>query len=1467
MRYTWSNPFNGQVFAGPTDYEFEMRVLDAAGQPFLDEVRDPVVMRGVATFGTSATEPLKLKQYATALNQTAQVKRLQAYNAFGEIIEEYDQRVQDRAQKMVEQYQKAGLGTFSVDANAMRTKLSYNALGRLIAKQDAETFETLANGFVRRVKPQTEFGYDLLGRMTVSKDANGNISMQNYAGGLAEADTLWAGDGGRRIQRHDILGDARQLIDELGAVVDQSFSANGRLIKVERRNVLRAGIGNIGTLTDSYEYDALGRRISHTDALNLTDRSWYDSLGRIIKTRSAAGRDTQYSYQLIAANAGSDAIISLGEKSLGGFKRTTLNADGRSLVDKIDYFGRTTWHLDLGGNSYNYIYNAGGQLSSQTSSKGQHIQYSYLLNGFIAEAKDMTEHTASRYGYDDAGNRVYEQYAQLNGNNNADTWVYQSSTIAYDELNRMAHVWDGAYKSHDVRYEYDAVGNRRAVTAVYWDPLRPGDLRQLDSLWYTYDAANRFTTTKGSLTARGATVNDTNGRITRGLQGSSLEYNQAGQRVKSTAADGTVEDYSYSTDGFLEDTSINGTLRARRAIDAEGRTLVYREWEANGVTLRQTKATIYDNDNRVQSETVSDSGANNGSTNYFYEADKNDLMANASLVGSGALTKTVFTPHGGGTTRATTYTYEYWDSAKQSGIMVQASNEAAPYWAPGQSRLAYNVNGHLRETQDRTGTRKLSYFSNAQGLVLDRYESQGVQRYERHYYYASGRRIGDVTTDPTDKFRMSYAEQLAISIKDQAEEQDKFKNFKPVTSADFDQNYEPINANYPAATSGSYTVRSGDTLSSIAQSVWGDSAMWYLLADANGLSGSETLTVGQVLVVPNKVTNIHNNANTFRPYNPGEVIGNIDPTLPAPPPPPTPDGGCGGLGTLLMIVVAVVVTVYTAGVLTSEAGATLGEVMSAGGSALTGGGTVAGGSIAAGMGAGAGAMGVTTAVAVGATAAAAGSVASQLAGMATGDVKRFSWNAVGQSMLSGGITAGVGSALSGASWMPSSGWGSAAVKAGLGSAVSQALQEQWSWREVAASTVGGAAGYAAGDAFGRALQDAGANLGRIAGSTVGAMAGGWASSQVLGLSSQETRARVGQAFISGLGGGVANAVDESLASPNIKTMQGISMPVAPFSSDDIRPLAQSNLADIEPLPQLDLSDNRSLLHAVERSSDPGHYASVHGAGVVARSGDSISHILGRSDPQAIGNFMRANNLTTDRIEAGRKYFRPSSMTAYGDSAYVGHFALSLGDVRNAAASHTDSGDEPEWSFRDAGTRHRKLTNASLVADYRARLANIPGQHIRASTAAPVSAPSLSRGELARLNSYAVQQGSNLSQALVIAASASPPALVAGALVTGYEFGSNVRNGDYGDGAMNLAIFGAAALGARGPSGPLRAEAINGSTRVVPLGFESEVQFMKAAEELHAALKASGINDATVGVRGSSVVGGSIRKGTQFGPQS
>ncbi|WP_336943686.1 LysM peptidoglycan-binding domain-containing protein, partial [Acinetobacter modestus] len=189
-----------------------------------------------------------------------------------------------------------------------------------------------------------------------------------------------------------------------------------------------------------------------------------------------------------------------------------------------------------------------------------------------------------------------------------------------------------------------------------------------------------------------------------------------------------------------------------------------------------------------------------------------------------------------------------------------------------------------------------------------------------------------------------------------------------------------------AATS--YVVNNGDTLQSIALSVWGDASMWYMIADLNGLNTSDKLTAGQILTIPNKVTNIHNNSETFRPYSPGEAIGDTQPTVPSPPPPPKPKKKCGGIAQIVMIIVAVVATIYTAGAAAVYLGGASGSLFAAGTAALAGGGI---GSAAIG--------------------AAVGSAVSQLAGKAMGVVDHFSWSQVGVSALTAGLTAGVGAGI------------------------------------------------------------------------------------------------------------------------------------------------------------------------------------------------------------------------------------------------------------------------------------------------------------------------------------------------------------------------------------------------------------------------------------------------------------------------
>ncbi|WP_252514071.1 LysM peptidoglycan-binding domain-containing protein, partial [Acinetobacter pittii] len=356
----------------------------------------------------------------------------------------------------------------------------------------------------------------------------------------------------------------------------------------------------------------------------------------------------------------------------------------------------------------------------------------------------------------------------------------------------------------------------------------------------------------------------------------------------------------------------------------------------------------------------------------------------------------------------------WWDSAKQSKITTTVDG------LKGETSLSYNINGHLSgfvDDKNAQNKRAATYINNSQGMVLQRNEliNNTMNRY-RNFYYVNGQRVGDLSNDGPS--REDYVQNLQSNRATATQA----KDFKPISSADFDQNFEPINAQYPSSASTSYVVNNGDTLQSIALSVWGDASMWYMLADVNGLSATDKLTAGQVLTIPNKVTNIHNNSETFRPYNPGEAIGNTQPTVPSPPPPPKPKKKCGGIAQIVMIVVAIVVTIYTAGAASAAlgvlaSGGTMGAAAGAAGAALASGAAFTGGMAAlAGGSIGAAMIG-----------AAVGSAVSQLAGKAMGVVDNFSWSQVGMSALTAGVTAGVGAGVT--NLAKSYSWAQTAAKA------------------------------------------------------------------------------------------------------------------------------------------------------------------------------------------------------------------------------------------------------------------------------------------------------------------------------------------------------------------------------------------------------------------------------------------------------
>lgn len=1004
-------------------YEYVYEAIDADnGNKVLNRVSGSFVVDGANTAIQSQTaqglDPVYVTQLQWVItgqqSETNQVRRSQQYNAFGEVTAEID-----------------GLGR--------RTDFSYNALGKLLLKTDPETSVTLANGYVTRTRPQTKYFYDKAGQVVGTQDANGNRTTMRYTHAFAnEAGELqgqvaqeYFADGGTRSYLYDEFGQLRKATDQLGRTTLNGYDKNGNLVTVNRP----------GANDDAYQYDVNGNRTGRIDALGNRETWRYDSQGRITQAVSAAGRHTGYDYNWVsnawATTNADDALSPTGGLAApGGWLKLTTYGDGRTQQELSDAQDRLRWKRDLGGKDTLYAYNEAGWLSSQTNDRGQNISYAYYDNGNVKSITDLAATTVAKFEYDAAGNRIFEGYTSTPDAQGNRTF-FQYSDITYDELNRTTSVQSADYR---IDYEYDAVGNRRHMRSHYHDGLNGNAAVQ--DYWYLYDSMNRFVVTMGSLSGGRATDAAAAARVVKGTTGVDIQYDLASQRRSATyGSDGHKEDYAYDDDGFLTTTSIDGVVRAVRTNDALGRVANYKEYNAAG-SLSSNVSTTYDKDGKTFK--VNDNLTSKG-TNYAYLND-------------GTLAST--TTYGDATTVTTTYTYEWFDSAKEKEIKVQASNQSVPSWKPGYSKFTYDVNGKLQLVQDVAANRSLRYVTSGEGQVLRRQELVGTSISKTHnFYFANGVRVGDVGND--GQSQEDYAQDLARQKNLSASEQNK--RYRPQAVADFDQNYEPINSQYPGSTSGSYVVRSGDTLQGIARAVWGDGSLWYLIADANGLGASSTLVAGQTLVIPNKVTNIHNNATTFSVYQPGSAIGDVGPTLPEAPAPQVKksartkkSGGCGKvLLGILVAVVAVVATVVTAGAFMVAATPL---TMSAGPMAMLGAGASAVSGGAAGWaGVGAAMLG-----------AAAGSAIGQGLSVVMGLQEKFSWAQVASSALTAGTTAGI----SKLGFLPKVGLlkgrlgvlGNAAIGGAANSAASQLAtkfvnpQTRFNWTAVAGAAIGGAIG-------------------------------------------------------------------------------------------------------------------------------------------------------------------------------------------------------------------------------------------------------------------------------------------------------------------------------------------------------------------------------------------------------------------------
>jgi len=994
-------------------------------------------------------------------------------------------------------YNAFGEALTQTDARGNTTSFAYNSMGRATVVQQASAQSVDAQGNAATITPTTKNFYDRSGRLIGVQDANSvqyNTGKYNtrqllagtgYGGSDALVAKEWHADGGTVTNVYNRFGDQTSTTDEVNRTTTRAYDGMGRLTS-------EVHIG--GLLTDSYTYDILGQRITHTQSWTLTqnwsagsqiEKTDYDAQGRVVRQANFGGDVTTTTY------VWDSTLQNTGLGTSGGSTQTTRyyygsDTSGTLIVNGIqstDAFGHVIAKTDLGGHQTSLIYDRGGRMTQHSGGDG--LNFTWFNSGLLA-SENVTNGTpgtspyytaTTTFGYDANGNKISEYTTETIGSNQVVGYQYggaypvpvysyvqgvktvENATATYDALNRMTGWAEAGTAS--TSYQYDAVGNVRHTSASYKALNEYGTLADTATTydhWFTYDVMNRVLVVAG-------TLNASTHVIERG-SGSAYTYDLAGQRATSIATvtlngssqimvpDGyggsyqTTYNYTYTATGtetYGYDSAGNlqsDTLSYYRKIydnmydyhyetTATNKSLATFTYDALGRMTSQYDGAIsrslhYNTRGQVDTETdVSVQGYDVIQSVINNDYGTGSAYRLGALISSGTtVSKSVNSSWVQQYTSTLSNTYVWYDSALQSTTTYNQGTQPT-----SSTSFTYVAGGALASAQITDGRpRTITYTLDLNGQVVRRDESDNSSNGDPHeiWYRFNGKQIGYVGNNGTTDVDYS----TSTTTRSVAPNGGAFRGGTngSVPYADFDASgIHPINSYAQGSSGGGYTVRPGDTLASIAQAVWGDSNLWYRLAQANGLSGASGLTAGQTLSLPSGVQRSSYNASTFSPYDPSAAIGDTNPTTPYPQA-PAKKNGCGVFGQILLAAISIAVAValphlaaafqgFWGGVLASVAGSVVSQTVgvatgiqqkfSFAGVAMAAVGAMVGGVLKDFKAFGSSGLGGATKVANDIARGALGSTITQGVGIAIGAQSSFSWTGVAAAGLSAGLTGGI----------------------------------------------------------------------------------------------------------------------------------------------------------------------------------------------------------------------------------------------------------------------------------------------------------------------------------------------------------------------------------------------------------------------------------------------------------------------------
>ena len=386
---------------------------------------------------------------------------------------------------------------------------------------------------------KTSSSYDAYGQRTAATDVNGTVTKYEYALGRCITGTTV---GTQARQEFNYNSADRMTMTSMEDLAAHHYSySNGQLSALARKS--RVGTGAFTWQSYHFAYDPFG---------NMTKISVSGADNTAASAPSSAITLAQYRYENGVNN--------------GRLQELTFG-NGQTVQYTYDRFDRTTAE-QYNNVTYEYAYDASGQLAKQSSTAGEEYNYEYDSLGRLIRSNEYNGGTLEQrteHVYD-ASDRLTKQTWYNSGGTTTVTYAYSPTTGLLTSLNAniqgssipVTYTYQGAnqlrsktvggvmVRAYNFRYNNDGSKSALPDYINYRDPA--GELMCGDNCFY--DESGRLIEIRDS-----ATVNRTDVTpVTVATYG----YDRQGQLTAATVG-GTSYTYTYDTAGNIQSKQIGGT--------------------------------------------------------------------------------------------------------------------------------------------------------------------------------------------------------------------------------------------------------------------------------------------------------------------------------------------------------------------------------------------------------------------------------------------------------------------------------------------------------------------------------------------------------------------------------------------------------------------------------------------------------------------------------------------------------------------------------------------------------------------------------------------------------------------------------------------------------------------------------------------------------------------------------------------